>query len=62
MYGKKLRRLRKSRKMTMREMGAELNIPFTTLGNYEREDREPNIKTLILLADYFKVKVDDLIR
>ncbi|MFC5713829.1 helix-turn-helix domain-containing protein [Thalassorhabdus alkalitolerans] len=60
MYGQRIRQLRKERKMTLRELAEELNIPFTTLGNYEREDRQPNFDTFETIASYFNVTIDYL--
>ncbi|MCW4359520.1 helix-turn-helix domain-containing protein [Bacillus altitudinis] len=60
MYGKRIRELRKEKGMTLRELSEELNIPFTTLGNYEREDRQPRFDTLKAIADYFQVTIDYL--
>lgn len=60
MYGERIRTLRKERNMTLRELAEQLHIPFTTLGNYEREDREPNVSTFLALADYFGVSIDYL--
>ncbi|WP_096202100.1 helix-turn-helix domain-containing protein [Bacillus sp. FJAT-45350] len=60
MYGERIRTLRKERNMTLRDLAEKLKIPFTTLGNYEREDREPNVSTFLALADFFEVSVDYL--
>jgi transcriptional regulator with XRE-family HTH domain len=60
MYGERIRGLRKQRGMTLRDLSRELGIPFTTLGNYEREDREPNFETFKSIADYFQVSIDYL--
>lgn len=60
MFGERIRSLRKERNMTLRDLADKLNIPFTTLGNYEREDREPNVSTFLALADFFGVSVDYL--
>lgn len=60
MYGERIRQLRKEKNMTLRDLSDELAIPFTTLGNYEREDREPNIETLDAIANYFDVSFDYL--
>ena len=46
--------------MTLRELSKELGIPFTTLGNYERGDREPNFEVLNSIAGYFNVSIDYL--
>lgn len=45
----------------MADVARDLNIPYTTYVNYEKEAREPNSETLIALADYFHCSVDFLI-
>jgi transcriptional regulator with XRE-family HTH domain len=61
MYGGRIRQLRKEKGMTLRELSKALGIPFTTLGNYEREDREPSLETFQTIADFFGVSIDYLI-
>lgn len=60
MFGERIRGLRKEKGLTLRELAEELDIPFTTLGNYEREDRQPTFETFESLAEYFNVTIDYL--
>lgn len=60
-FGENLVAIRKSRGMTRKALAEELNIPYTTLRNYETGQREPGHKTLIALAKIFSVSVDELI-
>ncbi|MFJ9386992.1 helix-turn-helix domain-containing protein [Peribacillus sp. NPDC101481] len=60
MYGERIRQLRKEKGMTLRQLSDKLGIPFTTLGNYEREDRQPNFETFEMVADFFDVSIDYL--
>lgn len=57
----RIKQLRKESNKSMAEIARDLNIPYTTYVNYEKELREPNSETLILLADYFHCSVDYLI-
>ena len=52
-FGENLVAIRKSRGMTRKALAEELNIPYTTLRNYETGQREPGHKTLIALAKIF---------
>jgi transcriptional regulator with XRE-family HTH domain len=61
MFGERIRLLRKEKGMTLRALSEELEIPFTTLGNYERGDRQPSFETFKALADYFEVSIDYLV-
>ncbi|RKQ17490.1 helix-turn-helix domain-containing protein [Ureibacillus endophyticus] len=60
--GQRIRELRKRRNMTLRDLATELDIAFTTLGNYERGDRQPDLDLLISIADFFGVTMDYLTR
>ena len=42
-------------------MAEDLNMAVSTLGNYIRDNREPDFKTLKRMADYFQVSVDYLL-
>ena len=57
-----LKYLRKSRGETQEVLAEEIGITPSALANYEQGQREPCIEKLIILADYFEVSVDDLIR
>ncbi|RKQ32379.1 XRE family transcriptional regulator [Oceanobacillus halophilus] len=46
--------------MTLRELAEELEVAFTTLGNYERGDRQPELDFIFKVARYFGVSVDYL--
>lgn len=57
----RLKQLRKELNKSMADVARDLNIPYTTYVNYEKEAREPNSETLIMLANYFNCSVDYLI-
>lgn len=57
----RLKELRKQKGLTLVELGKEVDLANNTLSQYERGAREPNISTLIKLADFFNVTVDYLI-
>lgn len=54
----KLKELRKEHKLSMKELGKILGLSESTISLYEAGKREPDIKTLIKMADYFNVSVD----
>ena len=60
-FGDILRNLLNDRGITQKQLAAELNIAPTTMGNYFRNNREPDFATLKLLADYFSVSTDYLL-
>lgn len=60
-FGANLVAIRKARGMTRKELAEELEIPYTTLRNYETDQREPGHKLLIRLSKLFGVSVDELV-
>lgn len=52
-----LRKLREEKKLSLRELGKELNMNASVLGNYERGDRNPKKEVWEKLAIYFDVSV-----
>jgi transcriptional regulator with XRE-family HTH domain len=62
MLAQNLKYLRNKNKLSQKELADAMGLPRTTLGDYERGNTEPNIATLIKLADFFKLKIDDMLR
>lgn len=60
-YNDVLKELRKKNNLTQAELAKYLNMTQRTYAHYEKGDREPNIETLILLAEKYGVPVDVLI-
>lgn len=60
-FAQKLKEARKSMGYTQIEAAINLNIPNTTLANYELGRTEPDIETLGKLADFYEVSLDWLI-
>ena len=56
-----LKQLRKQSKLTQSELSKKINISRIKISRYENGEVEPNISTLIKLADYFNVSIDFLI-
>lgn len=61
MFGERIRSLRKEKGITQSELGEQLGIVKSTVSVYETEVYEPNIETLIKMADYFGVTTDYLL-
>ena len=57
----KIKELRNKLNISQNELAKQLKIPQTTLYNYEVNRTQPNIETLIKLADYFHVSLDELV-
>ena len=56
--GSQLTGLRNKKGLSRVQLAKELNIPMTTLRNYEQDEREPGHKFLIEAARYFDVTTD----
>lgn len=56
-----LKQLRKEKGLTQYEVAKLLDITVSAYGNYELNQREPNIENLIKLSDFYGVSVDFLI-
>lgn len=56
--GSKITELRISKGLTRVQLASELEVPMTTLRNYENDDREPGHKFLVKVANYFSVTTD----
>lgn len=53
MIGTRLLELRRSRELSLRDLGAATGLSATLLSQIERGVTQPSLKTLRLLADYF---------
>ncbi len=60
-FGEKLKKARMDKGITQTELANLLEITQQGYANYENGRREPDIKTLIRLANFFDVSLDYLI-
>lgn len=56
-----LKDLRKEHGLKRSELAAATGIHQCTLANYENETRQAPYETLVLLADFFHVSIDELL-
>ena len=59
-FPERLRTMRQSRGWTQQELGKLVHLKASTIGMYERGEREPSFKVLEALADTFNVPLDSL--
>ena len=57
----KIKELRQKLNLSQIEISQKLKIPQQTYCNYEIGRSEPNINTLIKMADFFNVSIDELV-
>lgn len=60
-FSENLRKLRESRGMYQKDLAADLDIKQSSLSSYENGSRFPEAMTLIKIANYFNVTLDELL-
>ena len=59
--GERLRKLRKEKQKTLRDLNDELGISFSNLAQIERGEHGCNAETLNILSKYYNVSIDYLL-
>lgn len=57
----RLKELRKRKGISQLKLALDLNTNQNTISRYENGEREPGIRELIMIADYFGVSLDYLL-
>ncbi|MCH8555172.1 MAG: helix-turn-helix domain-containing protein [Schleiferiaceae bacterium] len=57
-----LKVLRKRKRLSQEDLAQELELTRSTLSAYENQMAEPNVSTLLRIANYFKISLDRLLR
>ncbi len=60
-FAEHLLQLRKERGLKQPELVEQLGISLRAYQYYERGEREPTLSTLIALADFYDISIDDLV-
>ena len=61
-FSEHLLQLRTARDLTQKSLAAKIGISWRTYQNYELGLREPPLSTLIALADFYDLPLDELIK
>lgn len=56
--GTKIRNLRKSKDLTIKELADEIGLSSSAIGMYERGMRSPDLETIIILSRFFAVDME----
>lgn len=59
--GENIKKYRKALNISQKDLAKKLNMPISTLANYENNHREPNIETLNKIAVVLGVTINDLV-
>ncbi|WBL20918.1 helix-turn-helix domain-containing protein [Zunongwangia sp. HRR-M8] len=60
-FGKNIRKIRNVKKLSQQAFAELFDLKRGTLGAYEEERSEPRIETIIRIANYFSISIDDLL-
>ena len=56
-----LLQLRKSKGLTQTDLALEIGVSWRAYQTYERGQRDPSLPTLIALADFYNLSLDELV-
>ena len=59
--GKRLRQLRKTKKLTQKQVAERVGVTRTVLSQYENDHTAPSLEVLVKLANQFGVSTDYLL-
>ena len=59
--GNNIKKIRKEKNISQKDMAKKLNMPSSTYSNYENNNREPNAATLKRIASILNVDLSDLL-
>ena len=59
-FSEQLLALRKERKLNQEEAAAACGVAYRSYRRYETGEREPTLSTLVLLAKFYGVTLDEL--
>jgi transcriptional regulator with XRE-family HTH domain len=61
MFADKLKSIMKEGKITQSELAKHLNVKQQTVSQYVNDITQPDINTLIKIADFFDMTIDELV-
>lgn len=61
MLSNRLKSLRKSKRLTQKQLAQKINVTHVSISGYESGNRSPDTDTLQRLADFFEVSTDYLL-
>ena len=60
--GKRIQYYRKRKQLTQEELAEKLMVSRQAISRWESDNNEPDVKTLLILANIFEITVDELVR
>lgn len=59
-FSERLKELRLEKNLSQEQLSHETGLSQSSITKWEREERDPTLKALIALADFFQVTIDYL--
>lgn len=59
--GKKIKKYRKRKELTQEKLGEKAGLHYTYIGQVERGEKEPSLKSLLKISEALEVSVDKLL-
>jgi transcriptional regulator with XRE-family HTH domain len=59
--GEKIKTLRLENNWSQKDLSKQLDLKQSTVANYEKDVRTPNVDILVKLADVFKISMDEMV-
>lgn len=60
-FGENLKKLRSEKGMTQKEVAEQFNVTAQAVSRWEKGEVEPSLQTILVIADFFEVTVDELL-
>ena len=60
--GNQLKKYRKELNISQEILAEEINVSRQTISNWENDKTYPDIQSLVLISEYFKISLDELIK
>lgn len=60
-FGKRLKEMRIEKRLSQQKLGEILGFCNQTISFWENGSREPDLDTLLIIAHYFEVSLEDLL-
>ncbi|MDT0538431.1 helix-turn-helix transcriptional regulator [Croceitalea sp. P059] len=60
-FGKNIKKIRSVQNLSQQDFSKIFDLKRATLGAYEEQRSEPKIETIIKIANYFSISIDDLL-
>lgn len=61
MFNENLKKLRKEKGVSQKELASSLNVSYKTISHYETGTSEPSIETIVKIKKYFNCDYEEIL-